>query len=232
MALDLLDLGISVDCVPVLDVPAEGNTPAIGDRTLGSTVDSVSTLGGAQLDGILGGGVLPVIKHMPGHGRAQVDSHLELPRVEAALADLDAQDFKPFRLLAVKAPLGMTAHVVFSDIDADAPATLSATVIVNIIRGRIGFDGALMTDDISMRALSGDFRGRAEAAIQAGCDLVLHCNGDLGEMNEIAEGTPEIAGDAERRTESALAARRPPEPMDRAALEARFDFLLGKVAAA
>jgi beta-N-acetylhexosaminidase len=125
IALDLASLGITVDCVPVLDVPAEGNTPAIGDRTLGRTVDSVSTLGAAQMDGLLSGGVLPVIKHMPGHGRAVVDSHKELPRVEAPVAELQAQDFAPFRLLAGKAPLGMTAHVVFGAIDDSAPATLS-----------------------------------------------------------------------------------------------------------
>ncbi|MBA3518754.1 MAG: beta-N-acetylhexosaminidase [Rhizobiales bacterium] len=228
MALDLASLGVTVDCVPVLDVPAEGNTPAIGDRTLGRTVDSVSTLGGAQIDGMLSGGVIPVIKHLPGHGRAQVDSHQELPRVDASLAALQAQDFAPFRLLASKAPLGMTAHVVFSAIDDSAPATLSGAVIANIIRGRIGFDGALMTDDISMGALSGDFRGRAEAAIRAGCDLVLHCNGEVGEMTEIAIGAPELAGDALRRTERALAARTEPAPVDRPALEARFDSLLAK----
>lgn len=229
MALDLAGLGISVDCVPLLDVPAEGVTPAIGDRTLGGTVDSVTTLGGAQIDGMLSGGVLPVIKHLPGHGRARVDSHQELPRVDAPLAALQARDFAPFRLLAGKAPLGMTAHVVFSAIDDSAPATLSGAVIANIIRGRIGFDGVLMTDDISMKALSGGFRGRAEAAIRAGCDVVLHCNGELGEMTEIAAGAPELAGDALRRTERALAQRTDPAPVDRAALEARFDSLLAKV---
>lgn len=232
MALDLIGLGINVDCLPVLDVPVEGNTPAIGDRTLGRTADSVSTLGGAQIDGLLSGGVLPVIKHLPGHGRAVVDSHKELPRVSASLNELEGQDFAPFRLLAGKALLGMTAHLVFTEIDEGAPATLSGTVIANVIRTRIGFQGALMTDDISMGALSGDMRGRAESAIRAGCDLVLHCNGELEEMTEIALGAPELAGDALSRTERALAARPQPEPVERAALESRFDELLRRTATA
>ena len=226
MALDLIDLGIDVDCVPVLDVPVEGLTPAIGDRTLGTSVDSVTTLGGAQIDGLRSGGVLPVMKHMPGHGRARVDSHQELPRVDAPLAELVERDFTPFRLRASRCPLGMTAHVVYAAIDDLMPATLSAPVIDNIIRTRIGFDGALMTDDISMGALTGSLRGRAEAAIRAGCDVLLHCNGELSGMREIAEAVPELAGDALRRTDAALAQRRAPEEVDRRALHERFDFLL------
>jgi beta-N-acetylhexosaminidase len=191
----------------------------------------VVTLGGAEIDGLIAGGVLPVIKHMPGHGRAMVDSHTALPSVDATLVELEAEDFMPFRLLAKRAPLGMTAHVVFLDIDDGAPATLSATVIGNIIRERIGFDGALMTDDISMGALAGAPRERAAAAIRAGCDLVLHCNGALDEMRDIAAGVPELAGDALRRTDAALAARREPEAFDRAALEARYDAVLARAAA-
>jgi beta-N-acetylhexosaminidase len=232
IALDLSELGITVDCLPVLDVPAAGLTGAIGDRTLGTNVDSVTTLGAAQIDGLLSGGVLPVMKHMPGHGRATVDSHEQLPRVDAPLSELEAQDFTPFRLLARRSPLGMTAHVVFSNLDGEAPATLSSTIIATIIRGRIGFDGALMTDDISMRALAGDYRYRAETAIRAGCDLVLHCNGDLSEMREVAAGVPELAGDGLRRTEQALALPRAPEAVDRRALEARFDALLNGLATA
>jgi beta-N-acetylhexosaminidase len=231
IALDLHALGITVDCLPVLDIPVEGATDAIGDRALGDSVDAVATLGGAQSDGLLAGGVLPVMKHMPGHGRALVDSHEELPRVDATMGELEAQDFTPFRLLAKRAPLGMTAHVVFLDLDDGAPATLSSSVIVNVIRERIGFDGALMTDDICMHALSGSPRERAEAAIRAGCDLVLHCNGALDEMLEVVEGAPELEGEALRRTDAALAARREPEAVDRAALERRFDVLLGRVAA-
>jgi beta-N-acetylhexosaminidase len=231
IGLDLFDLGISVDCLPVLDIPIEGGTLAIGDRTLGDNVDAVATLGGAQIDGLLSSGVLPVIKHMPGHGRATVDSHLDLPQVDATMAELEAQDFTPFRLLAKRAPLGMTAHVVFLDVDDGAPATLSKAVIGNIIRERIGFDGALMTDDISMGALSGEPRERAEKAIAAGCDLVVHCNGKLDEMREIAAGVPELAGDALRRTEAALAFRRAPDDMERPALEKRFQYLLDQAIA-
>ncbi len=215
IALDLAGLGVTVDCLPVLDIPAEGSTSGIGDRALGDTVDAVATLGGAQLDGLLAGGVLPVIKHMPGHGRATVDSHHSLPQVDATMAELEARDFTPFRLLAKRARLGMTAHVAFLDVDGSAPATLSSAVIANIIRERIGFDGALMTDDISMGALTGGFRERAERAIAAGCDLVLHCNGNLAEMQEIATGAPELAGDALRRTEAALQPRPAPEAADR-----------------
>jgi beta-N-acetylhexosaminidase len=232
IALDLAALGVSVNCMPVLDIPVEGGTPAIGDRGLGRSVDAAATLGGAQLDGVLAAGLLPVIKHMPGHGRAMVDSHAELPQVDATMAELEAQDFTPFRLIGKRAPLGMTAHVVYLDVDDSAPATLSRRVIANVIRERIGFDGALMTDDLSMGALSGDVRSRAVRAIGAGCDLVLHCNGDLMEMIDVADGVPELAGDALRRTEAALAFRRPAEDVDRKALEARYDFLLGQAVAA
>jgi beta-N-acetylhexosaminidase len=232
IALDLGSIGISVNCMPVLDMAVEGGTAAIKDRTLGSSVDTVATLGGAQLDGVLAGGLLPVVKHMPGHGRATVDSHGELPQVDATMAELEAQDFTPFRLLAKRAPLGMTAHVLFLDVDDRSPATHSSAVIGNVIRERIGFDGALMTDDICMGALSGDVRSRAVKAIRAGCDLVLHCSGDLIEMIEVASGMPELSGEALRRTEAALAARRASEAFDRKAIEARYDQLLAQAVAA
>jgi beta-N-acetylhexosaminidase len=232
IALDLQALGISVNCMPVLDIPIEGGTPAIGNRGLGDTVDIVATLGGAQLDGVFSGGLLPVIKHMPGHGRAMVDSHSELPHVDATVAELEAQDFTPFRLIAKRAPLGMTAHVVYLDVDDSAPATLSRVVIDRVIRQRIGFDGALMTDDLSMKALSGTAGTRAAKAIEGGCDLVLHCNGDLAEMIDVAAAVPELAGDALRRTDAALALRRAPGDVDRKALESRFDFLLNQAVAA
>jgi beta-N-acetylhexosaminidase len=231
IGLDLLDLGVSVDCIPVLDIPIEGGTVAIGDRALGSTVDGVATLGATQMDGLLASGVLPVVKHMPGHGRATVDSHREVPQVDATMSELEAQDFTPFRLLAKRAPLGLTAHVIFLDVDDGAPATLSSAVITSIIRGRIGFDGVLMTDDISMGALAGTPRTRAERAIAAGCDLVLHCNGNMEEMKQIAEGVPELAGDALRRTDAALTFRKPPEMADRPALERRYQFLLDQALA-
>ncbi len=231
IGLDLRGLGISVNCMPVLDIPIEGVTSAIGDRALGETVDAVATLGGAQLDGLLAAGILPVIKHMPGHGRATVDSHRDLPQVDATMDELEAQDLRPFRLLAKRAPLGMTAHVVFLDVDDAAPATLSSEVIGNVIRKRIGFDGALMTDDISMGAISGTPRSRAERAIAAGCDLVLHCNGAMDEMVEIAAGVPELAEDALRRADAALAFRHSPDFSDWSALERRFESLLEQAAA-
>jgi beta-N-acetylhexosaminidase len=232
LAQDLLEMGIDVDCLPVLDLPAEGLTPAIGDRALGHTVDSLVALGRAQVEGLLSGGVLPVMKHVPGHGRARVDSHKELPRAGGTLAELDETDFAPFRTLAQAVPLAMTAHVVFEEIDDNAPATLSATIIDKIIRGRIGFDGLLMTDDISMGALSGSLSSRAERAIRAGCDLVLHCTGELDEALEIAGAVPWLEGNALRRAEAALGWRRRPEPIDRATLEARFNNLLSSSAAA
>lgn len=231
IGLDLRGLGISVNCMPVLDIPIEGGTSALGDRALGDTVDVVATLGGAQLDGLLAAGILPVIKHMPGHGRATVDSHKDLPQVDATMGELEAQDFTPFRLLAKRAPFGMTAHVVFLDVDDAAPATLSSEVIGNVIRKRIGFDGALMTDDISMGAISGTPRSRAERAIAAGCDLVLHCNGAMDEMVEIAAGVPELADDALRRANAALAFRHSPDFSDWSALETRFEALLDQAVA-
>jgi beta-N-acetylhexosaminidase len=230
IALDLLGLGITVDCLPVLDIPVEGGTKAIGDRCLGATVDSVTTIGGAQIDGLRSGGVLAVMKHMPGHGRAMVDSHEDVPQVDASLDELEARDFAPFRLHAAHAGLGMTAHVIFTQIDS-APATLSAPVIAKVIRERIGFKGLLMTDDISMGALSGSLRDRAGGAVAAGCDIVLHCNGRLEEMTEIAASVPELAGESLQRAESALAARIIPEPVERGPLEARFDQLLGQAVA-
>ncbi len=177
IAHDLREVGISVDCLPVLDVPVDGSHNIIGDRAYSREPSEIARLGRAAAEGLLDGGVLPVIKHIPGHGRARADSHLELPVVDAPRAELEAQDFIPFRADA-DLPLGMTAHVVYTAIDPERPGTLSKAVVEGIIRGVIGFDGLLMTDDISMKALSGGFRERAEAALAAGCDVVLHCNGD------------------------------------------------------
>ena len=232
IALDLVQLGITVDCLPVLDIPVPGSDSVVGDRALGEDPDAVTAVGGAQIAGLLAGGVLPVIKHVPGHGRATADSHKELPRVDATLRDLDSRDFVPFRLLAGAAPLAMTAHVVYSAVDDTNPATLSSEVIGKVIRKRIGFDGALMSDDISMGALSGTIGSRAHAAIVAGCDLVLHCNGDLGEMREVAGAAPALSGAALDRTQRALGLRSAPGEQDRAALEARFDRLLGQTGTA
>jgi len=210
IAEDLRPLGITVDCLPCLDVRFAETVDAIGDRAFSPDPDAVSDLGAATVDGALAGGVLPVIKHLPGHGRARVDSHLELPRVKASLSSLETVDFRPFSALS-QVSLGMTAHIVFEDIDADAPGTQSDKVIRGIIRERIGFDGCLMSDDISMKALGGRFDDRARKVIEAGCDIVLHCNGNMDEMRSVAAGVPELTGKAAERCAAALGERTDPQ---------------------
>ncbi len=204
IAHDLRAVGIDVDCLPVLDVPVPGSHDIIGDRAYDTDPDAVAVLGRAGAEGLIEGGVLPVMKHIPGHGRAGVDSHEKLPRVSAALSDLRSHDFPPFRAMA-DMPIAMTAHVVYEAIDPERPATTSPIVVSDIIRGEIGFDGLLLTDDLSMKALWGSFRERAEAAFRAGCDVALHCNGDLAEACPVAEAAPVLAGDSLRRVEAALA---------------------------
>ncbi len=208
---DLHEIGITVDCLPCLDVRFPDTVDAIGDRSFSSDPEIVATLGRAMVDGALEGGVLPVIKHIPGHGRARVDSHLELPRVDAAYSLLESVDFRPFRALS-DVSLGMTAHIVYADIDADAAGTQSRAVIQEIIRGEIGFEGCLMSDDISMKALGGSFADRSRKIVEAGCDIVLHCNGDMVEMREVARVVPDLQGEAKRRSERALRGLKPPEP--------------------
>jgi beta-N-acetylhexosaminidase len=223
MAHDLHALGINVDCVPVLDVPSPDAHDIIGDRAYGETPKEVAFLGRAAAEGLIAGGVLPVIKHIPGHGRAMADSHLDLPVVDASLDDLEARDFEPFRILS-DMPMAMTAHVVYTAIDRRGPATTSAKAIRQVIRGSIGFDGLLMSDDLSMKALSGDFKERARASLAAGCDVVLHCNGDMAEMRPVVEGCRPLAGKARRRAEAALARlARHVEPLDLEAARARFE---------
>jgi beta-N-acetylhexosaminidase len=192
LAAELIALGIDVDCAPVVDLRRPETHQAIGDRAFGGDPATVARLARALARGLLAGGVMPVIKHMPGHGRATVDSHLALPRVTAPVADLDASDFAAFRALA-DLPWGMTAHVVYSAIDPDLPATLSPTVIRDVIRGAIGFDGFLLTDDIGMNALGGDFGARAAGALAAGCDCVLHCSGKIDEMAAVAAAIGPLA---------------------------------------
>ncbi|GJD55678.1 beta-N-acetylhexosaminidase [Methylobacterium dankookense] len=204
MAHDLADVGINVDCAPVLDVPVAGAHDVIGDRAYGTTPNAVAEIGRAVAEGLMAGGVLPVMKHIPGHGRAGCDSHKGLPVVETDLETLAIQDFVPFRALA-DLPMAMSAHVVFTALDPERPATQSRIVIEQVIRGAIGFDGLLMTDDLSMHALTGPFRARAEASFAAGIDMALHCNGDMAEMRGAAEGAPLLAGAAARRAEAALA---------------------------
>jgi beta-N-acetylhexosaminidase len=204
MAHDLLQLGINVDCLPVLDVPVKGAHDVIGDRAYSYNAETVAILGRAAAEGLLAGGVMPVIKHIPGHGRAGADSHHNLPIVTASRNALMKQDFVPFQALA-DMPAAMSAHVVFTSIDKDAPATTSRKVIRTIIRGKIGFDGLLMSDDLSMKALIGTFKERTEACFAAGIDIGLHCNGNMEEMRAVAEGAPILAGKAKRRAEAALA---------------------------
>jgi beta-N-acetylhexosaminidase len=206
IASDLLPLGIDVDCIPLADVPAADADPVIGDRAYGTNSEKVSAIAAALAEGLMAGGVLPVLKHLPGHGRATADSHQSLPTVTADRASLEAVDFAAFRPLA-GLPLGMTAHVVFSAFDPRAPATTSRTMIQEVIRGSIGFGGALMSDDISMGALSGSIEERSAAALAAGCDLILHCNGRMDEMCAVAATAPRLCGSAEVRARAALAAR-------------------------
>ena len=224
MAFDLARLGINVDCLPVLDVPVAGSHDVIGDRAYGKDPVSVAEIGQAACDGLLAGGVLPVIKHIPGHGRACADSHQELPRVTAPLEALEAQDFAPFKQLA-NMPMAMTAHVVYEAIDSNAPATHSKLLVEKIIRDFIGFDGLLMCDDLGMNALSGDFSERAHSAFAAGCDVVLHCNGDLTEMESVAEALYPLSGDALRRAEAAMQMLCPVDEADEDALRAEFHGL-------
>ena len=223
MAADMQAVGIDVDCLPVADVPAAAADPIIGDRAYGDTPAQVAALAGAAAEGLLQGGVLPVLKHLPGHGRATADSHLALPVVETDRETLEATDFEAFRPLA-GLPLGMTAHVVFSAIDPVAPATTSAIMVKDVIRGSIGFKGLLMSDDISMKALSGTLESRAAAVITAGCDIVLYCSGDLAEMREVAEASPALAGAAARRADAALALRKA-LAFDMAEARSRFSSL-------
>ncbi len=214
MAHDLKSVGIDVDCLPVLDVPVAGSHDVIGNRAYAHEPDMIARLGRAAAEGLIAGGVLPVIKHMPGHGRAKADSHHDLPVVEASLAELRASDFRPFRHLA-DMPMAMTAHVVFTALDPKHPATVSKTIIREIMRGELGFDGMIMTDDISMKALAGGFAQKARAAIRAGVDVVLHCHGIMEEMVAIAGAVPEMTGARGRRAAMALARiRHEPEPLD------------------
>ncbi len=222
--------GIDVDCLPCLDVPQPGAHSVIGDRAYAEDPAIVAELGGLAAEGLMAGAVLPVMKHIPGHGRGEADSHLELPRVAASRADLEGFDFRPFQALA-GLPAGMTAHLLFEALDPAHPATLSSKVIGEIIRGAIGFDGLLMSDDMSMKALQGDMGELAARAIAAGCDLALHCNGDMPEMQLIAANVPELSGRSLERAERALdVIRRQPEAIDEPALREEFTALVSTMA--
>ena len=226
LAHELGELGITVNCLPCLDIRLPGASAVIGDRSFGAEPGTVAALGKAVVDGLLAGGVLPVVKHMPGHGRALVDSHHALTRVDAELATLRTSDFPPFAEL-VGETWAMTAHVIYDAIDPDRPATLSPTVIQHTIREEIGFDGVLISDDLSMKALAGGFTRRAADALAAGCDLVLHCNANRQEMAAVMAGAGEIEGETRHRVQMAERARRAwVQPIDPAAERRRLDGLL------
>jgi beta-N-acetylhexosaminidase len=232
IAHDLAAVGVDVDCAPVADVPAPGAHDVIGDRAYAGTAERAGMLARAVAEGLIAGGVLPVVKHIPGHGRAGADSHERLPVVEASREALERVDFAPFRMLS-DMPMAMTAHVLYSAVDAARPATTSRAVISQVIRGHIGFDGLLISDDLSMKALGGGLRERAEASLDAACDIVLHCNGDMAEMQAVAAGARQLEGRAAERAAAALA-RRPAtvEPLDVGEAVERFDALLeGRLAA-
>ncbi|TNE42213.1 MAG: beta-N-acetylhexosaminidase [Alphaproteobacteria bacterium] len=230
MAEELWQAGINVDCVPMLDVRTpDANEAVIGDRAFSDDPQIVTALGKTAADAMLAGGVLPVMKHMPGHGRARVDSHFDVPVVEAPVADLEAIDFAPFRALN-HLPMGMTGHLVYPALADGEISTLSETIICEVIRssapGRIGFDGLLMTDDFSMGALSGDFAVRTQKALAAGCDVILHCNGDPEEMAAIASEIPELAGKSLERGKKALDYLSAPDDFDPADARNRLKSLM------
>jgi beta-N-acetylhexosaminidase len=230
MAADLRAVGITVDCLPVLDVPVTGAHDVIGNRAYAEDPMTVATLGRAVMEGMLAGSVLPVMKHLPGHGRAFADSHLALPVVDAPLDALARHDFLPFAHLS-DCPAAMTAHVVYTAIDGKRPGTVSRSVIQQIIRQRLGFDGLLMSDDLSMKALKGSFEQKARRALAAGCDIVLHCNGIMDEMKAVAAAVRPLRGPAKNRADAALARiSHPAEPFDAVEGRAYFEQALAALA--
>ena len=231
IAADLSDLGISVDCLPLADVPVPGADAVIGNRAYGIEPGKVAAIARAVTEGLEQGGVLPVLKHIPGHGRATADTHFKLPTVDTPRGELEQSDFAAFKPLA-DLPMAMTAHVVFSAVDPAHPATTSATMIADVIRGAIGFQGLLMSDDVSMNALSGNIAERTRAIFAAGCDMALHCNGDIEEMRPVAGQTPLLSGRALERANAALAARKAPQPLDRAAARTELDALIAQASTA
>ena len=227
IAADLADLGITVDCLPLADVPVAGADAVIGNRAYGAEPGKVAAIARAVTDGLEQGGILPVLKHIPGHGRATVDTHFKLPVVDTSRKELERSDFAAFQPLA-DLPMAMTAHVVFSAFDSTQPATTSATMVEEVIRGVIGFQGLLMSDDVSMNALAGSLAERTRAIFAAGNDIVLHCNGKLDEMRDVARETPELSGKALERAFKALASRKAPKPFDRVAARAELDALIDR----
>jgi beta-N-acetylhexosaminidase len=225
---DLTGIGVTVDCLPLADVPVAGADAVIGDRAYGTEVAKVAAIARAVTDGLSEGGILPILKHIPGHGRATADTHFKLPVVDTTESELKQTDFAAFQALA-DLPMAMTAHVVFTAVDAIHPATTSAKMVEQMIRGFIDFQGLLMSDDVSMNALAGSIAERTRAAFAAGCDVVLHCNGQMDEMRQVASESPELSGLALERANRALAARKPPRPFDRVAARAELDALIGRL---
>ena len=227
---DLTKVGVTVDCLPLADVPVVGADDVIGDRAYGNEPNKVAAIARAVTEGLEQGGILPILKHIPGHGRATADSHLALPVVDTPKNELESIDFAAFKPLA-DLPMAMTAHVVFSAYDAAHPATTSATMIERVIRGLIGFQGLLMSDDVGMNALAGSIAERTKALLAAGCDMVLACSGEPEEMHQVARETPELSGKALGRANAALASRQAPKPFDRDAARAELDGLIGRLGA-
>ena len=226
LAAELRDVGLNVNCIPTLDLALPGAHDVIGDRAFAAEPETAARLGKVCIDTCLASGIMPVVKHIPGHGRAMVDSHLSLPVVDTTVEELQATDFEPFRLLA-NAPWAMTAHVVYTTVDADRPATQSPKVVEEIIRTYIGFDGLLLSDDLSMEALEGNLGQRAAAAMAAGCDIALHCNGKSEEMQAVAANAPKMSEKA--RARAAAAAKRLGQSGDFVVEEAveRLEEILG-----
>ena len=216
MAEELEELGITASCLPVLDVPQPGSHDVIGNRAYALRPEVIISLANAHMSGLMEGGILPVMKHIPGHGRSTVDSHLALPIVSASRAELEQFDFMPFSALA-NCPMAMTAHVIYTSLDSESPATLSRKIVREVIRKTIGFTGLLMTDDLSMKALGGTFAEKCERALNAGCDMLLHCGGGMSEMEQVAASAGALEGKAMRRAKQALKARRKPLPYDKKA---------------
>ena len=215
LAADVASVGCDVDCLPVLDIALPGAHSVIGDRAYAEQPEAVAAIGRAAAEGLMAEGVMPVIKHIPGHGRARVDSHHSLPTVSEPRDTLERTDFLPFRLLS-DLPWGMTAHVLYRAIDPDAALTVSARGVKDVVRGHIGFDGLLLSDDLSMQALGGTLGERAARALTAGCDIALHCNGQPDEMAEVAANTGAMTRDAVRRFQDGrryLARHRAPRPI-------------------
>jgi beta-N-acetylhexosaminidase len=225
LACQLSGVGINVNCTPVLDLPCEGSHEIISDRAFSSDPGMAAALGRSLCQGLLTGGVLPVVKHLPGHGRARTDSHVALPKVKSPREELEKTDFAPFQSLS-DMPLAMTAHVVFSAIDPDNPATTSLKVVSEIIRSFIGFEGLLLSDDLSMKALSGGYEKRARETIEAGCDVALHCSGKVREMEAVAEGAGALSEASQARLDRALAMVSPGDEADEEDITARLNVLM------